>query len=276
MDDRELIIIKLGGSAITEKSGFKKPRIDVIKQIAKELSDIKKEKNPRLIIVTGGGSFGHPLARKYRLNEGLVHPNALIGVSETIDAMRELSLIVSRTFREANLPCVPIQPSAIATNKGSKLHRMDIYSILKFLSIGAMPLLWGDVVFDEEMGVSILSGDEIVSKLAVELNANKIIYGLEVDGLYNNLEKKILVKTVSDSNLEDVIKEAKGSSGTDVTGGMLRKLTEALTPYQHNIPIYLINITTPQNLYRVIIKNENVGTLIFKQGNFAKSDEEYE
>ena len=272
MPDKKLIVIKLGGSAITDKDGFKKPRMNVIKQIAKELVEIRRELNPRMIVVTGGGSFGHPLARKYRLHEGLVHPDALIGVSETIDAMRELSLIVSGAFRKAGLPSVPIQPSAIATNYHTKLYRMDTYSIRRFLSIGTIPLLWGDVVFDEKMGVSILSGDEIVSKLAVELGADKIIYGLEVDGLYMDLEKKILVKTVSDYNLSEVIKKAKGSNSTDVTGGMLRKLTEALTPYQHDIPIYLINITIPRNLYRVIIKNENVGTLIFKQGHLKMDD----
>ena len=77
-----LIIIKLGGSVVTYKdSPTPKARLSTIKNLSEELS--KLHKNYQLIIVHGAGSFGHPLAKKYRLTEGLEHKDSLVGFSKT-------------------------------------------------------------------------------------------------------------------------------------------------------------------------------------------------
>ncbi len=259
------MIIKLGGSAITEKNKFKVPKLKTLSLIAKEISLIRNKKNIKMILVSGGGSFGHPLAKKYGIHMGLSDEESLLGVSETIDSMRELSLIICGKLREEGVPCIAIQPSAIATNRKSKLTHFYIDTIKNFLSLNTVPLLWGDVVFDEEMGVSILSGDEITSRLAIELNANKVVFGLEVDGLYSDLRNKKLVKVVNDENINEVFSLAGDSDNLDVTGGMMRKIKEALNIYENGIPIYLVNITQPYNLYKVVINNENIGTLIYKK-----------
>ena len=77
-------ILKLGGSVITHKDKFFSPNHDNIVRLAKEVA-ISKQKS--LIIVHGGGSFGHPVAKKYAISEGLKNSNQLIGFSETHQAM---------------------------------------------------------------------------------------------------------------------------------------------------------------------------------------------
>ena len=39
------------------------------------------------------------------------------------------------------------------------------------MKMGFTPVLYGDAVLDEKLGFTVLSGDQIVSYLAIELNA---------------------------------------------------------------------------------------------------------
>jgi isopentenyl phosphate kinase len=66
-------VIKLGGSAITHKDSPLSPNIEVIEQIARELIkfDLKKKK---IVLIYGGGSFGHYVASKYLANGDVLTP----------------------------------------------------------------------------------------------------------------------------------------------------------------------------------------------------------
>ena len=61
------IILKIGGSAITDKTGELAAKTEIINRLAEE---IKRADLDNLIVVHGGGSFGHPNALKYGLKEG--------------------------------------------------------------------------------------------------------------------------------------------------------------------------------------------------------------
>jgi len=261
------IIIKLGGSAVTNKDKFKSPRTNVIKQLAREIGEIYKKLEKKIVIIHGGGSYGHPLASKFQLHKGLKNESSLVGVSETIDAMRELSLIISRSLRRNGVPVVPIQPSSIAINKSSKIHIINLETLINFLELNMTPLLWGDVVYDLNQGISILSGDELVSHIAVKLNAKMVVYGSDVDGIYRDPQnKRGLIKFVNDRNLNDVLKHIVGSKNVDVTGGMRRKIEEILKVYDKGIPIYLVNATKKGYIYRTVEGGEILGTLFYKYG----------
>ena len=59
----DLMILKLGGSVITDKStSYATADEKNIELIANEILKCKKDFNFKLIIVHGAGSFGHPLA----------------------------------------------------------------------------------------------------------------------------------------------------------------------------------------------------------------------
>ena len=62
------IVLKLGGSVITDKNGELAARTEVINRLAEEIALARKES---LIIIHGGGSFGHPTANKHAIKEGL-------------------------------------------------------------------------------------------------------------------------------------------------------------------------------------------------------------
>jgi isopentenyl phosphate kinase len=67
MNDARPIILKIGGSAITDKTGEAQPKTEIINRLAEE---IKRADLDNLIVVHGGGSFGHPTAARYGIKDG--------------------------------------------------------------------------------------------------------------------------------------------------------------------------------------------------------------
>ena len=61
------MLLKLGGSVITDKTQPFTARTDVIERLAREIKNALDERGDdlQLIIGHGAGSFGHPLAEKY-------------------------------------------------------------------------------------------------------------------------------------------------------------------------------------------------------------------
>jgi len=68
---KELTVIKLGGSLLTDKSKPYTARKSVIASAARELKEcIEEGLIESLIIVHGVGSFGHPPVLEYKLYKG--------------------------------------------------------------------------------------------------------------------------------------------------------------------------------------------------------------
>ena len=76
----DLIIIKIGGSVITDKNKEFTTRPDNIRKIAREIKQaIDSNPNLKIILGHGAGSFGHVLAKKYQTNEGIINKESWKG-----------------------------------------------------------------------------------------------------------------------------------------------------------------------------------------------------
>lgn len=58
-----MIIVKLGGSVITDKAEYRRFRADTVARLASEIAS----SGERVIVVHGAGSFGHILAKENAL-----------------------------------------------------------------------------------------------------------------------------------------------------------------------------------------------------------------
>jgi isopentenyl phosphate kinase len=75
---KKLILIKIGGSSITNIKKERVARLNVIRRLANE---IKRGSSTTMMIVGhGSGSFAHNVAKKYRVTEGMVNAQSLKGV----------------------------------------------------------------------------------------------------------------------------------------------------------------------------------------------------
>src|SRR5215207_11554757 len=70
---KELIFLKLGGSLITDRTQPYTPRLDIIEDVALQISAALQDyPDLRLVIGHGSGSFGHVAASEYHTRDGLL------------------------------------------------------------------------------------------------------------------------------------------------------------------------------------------------------------
>jgi len=260
------IMLKLGGSVVTVKDRFLTPNIEAINRLAREIADSRVQ---RIVIVHGGGSYGHPLAAKYRIAEGhFGEKHQLIGFSETHNAMVSLNRIIVKALIDRGLPAFSISPSSFIMTRHGRICDPPLEVLKYAINMGFMPVSYGDTVLDHERGFAILSGDQLISFLAVKLGAEKVIVGVDVDGLYTS-DPKInpsaqFIENVTLEDLKGLASGVGGSRSIDVTGGMMGKIFELTLPVMNGIEVMIVNALKPGNICRAL-SGENVkGTKIVK------------
>jgi isopentenyl phosphate kinase len=261
-----MTVLKIGGSVITEKSVELTPRTQDMNRLADE---IKNAAVQNLVIVHGGGSFGHPLAQKYAISSGFKDENQRIGFAETHHVMTVLNGLFMDALVWHGVPAVSVTPSSCITTENGRIQYFEESLFKAFMKMGFLPVIYGDAVLDTELGFTILSGDQLVTNLAARFNAGRIIIGVDVDGLYDADPKtKKTAKMHKHLTLAELKALKTGlcnpESG-DVTGGMLGKITELVPAIEHGTPAMIVNATRPNHIY-MALKGENVkGTLIEKE-----------
>lgn len=244
----ELVIVKLGGSVITDKSKPLTSRPKTIDSLARVLARSKL----RLVVVHGGGSFGHPLAEAYglTLEPKKANPEA---VSRIHNAMLRLNLLVSKALEKHGLNPYTLQPLSILY--GESLVRDQLLSLL---SQGLTPLTFGDVIVSQE-GSRIISGDTLISLLAEELKPLRVVFTLSADGVYKRPDDpSTLIRELKVSDGRPDVWPVSG----DVTGGMKLKLREAIRIASAGVEVRFVNGMNPQRVLKAL-KGENfMGTVV--------------
>ncbi len=258
----KLVLIKIGGCLITHKNS-EMPKIneELMDQIAGELSEAYKElKDVSLIIIHGAGSFGHPIVKRTGIHKGIKNHEQLLGFAETQRLQNELNSIFCNLLIKKGMPAIPVQASASSIMENKRLKSMDIDVIKGLLEVGMVPVLYGVPSYDLENKCSILSGDQIMTYLASRLNAKKLIFATDVEGVYSADPKKdknaVLIERISKDNIDKLLLE--GSNHTDVTGGMYGKIMEILNL---KLKAQIINGAVPGNIIKAL-KDEKVGTIV--------------
>jgi len=252
-------LLKLGGSIITNKHE-NEPVLNKqnLSRISEEIARALKQEL-KLIIVHGAGSYGHPISSKYNLTQGLSDDN-LTAVTKCQSLMNGLNSLVCKELNEKNIPAFPFQLSAAATSE-NKIISINAELINKLLSKKIVPVLFGTPIYDEKQGCSIISGDQIISKLSAQLNADKVIFATNVDGIFTadpSKENSELIKSLIAEQLKKI--SAEELKDADVTEGMKGKLKWILE--MGNLTCQVINGNTQGNIQEALSGNESIGTVI--------------
>jgi len=260
------VILKLGGSVITRKEKPLTANLGAIRRLAAEISSAQ---TAPLVVVHGGGSFGHPLAKRYAIKEGYKNKaSQAFGFALTHQAMVALNKLVVDALIEHKLPAVGVSPSSCIVTKSGRIQNMMEEPMKKLLQTGFVPVLYGDAVADSDLGFTILSGDQLIAYLAMRLDAESIIVGIDVDGLYTADPKTDssakLVSQVTLKKLKDMQQQIEEAKVTDVTGGMLGKIVELMPPIEKGINVLVVNAAKPKNIYKALKSEKVMGTLIQK------------
>ena len=263
----EIILLKFGGSLITDKSKPYTPNFEVINRLAKEISEVRKEKEINLIIGHGGGSFPHVSAKKYKTAEGFINEESKYGFCMVQNDAARLNRIIIDSLLEVGEKAISVQPSACCIAEKSKITDFYLNSIKKFIEYKLIPVPYGDVGVDLEKGSCILSTEEILSYIAKNLPEFKprlIMLG-KVDGVCTadptKNENAELIKEINKNNWEKIKNYLSGSDGIDVTGGMIHKIEQSINLAKEGIDVEIISGLKVNNLKKCL-NGENVGTKI--------------
>lgn len=225
---------------ITDKSRRFSLNADVVKRLGRELAEAVKESGVNLIVVHGGGSYAHPVAKEYSVSEGLRGKGGLRGFVETSRVVRMLCLDVLSNLIDGGLMAVSIPASSVFTTRSGRISTCNLEPVFSALRLGLVPITSGDVVFDRDLGFTVLSGDEISSYLAVRLRARRLIYAMNVDGIYVRDWATGGIKIAEEFSRGMSIASV-GGGVEDVTGGIARKIEEGFTAAEAGIEVLFIN-----------------------------------
>jgi isopentenyl phosphate kinase len=265
--DRELVLVKLGGSVITDKTKPFSERRDVIARLAAEIHSSHVEMGIRLIIGHGGGSYPHVPAQKYLTHIGLTDENSRMGAALVQDAASRLNRIVVDALLKAGESAVSVQPSSSAVARDSKIVSWDLGALTYMLEVGLVPVPYGDVGMDLVKGFCILSTEEVFRYLSVKLKPSRVIIGSDVDGVYNEdprkNERARKIPLITLENASKVLPSLGGATTVDVTGGMRSKVLTLLELVKEvDIECEILNLLIPGNLEDALNGERGRGTLI--------------
>ena len=276
---KELIFLKLGGSLITDKTQPYTPRLDMIEEIALQISTVlQNSPNLRLVIGHGSGSFGHVAASEYRTRDGFVpRPSPLIhrerdqneenywkGFAEVWYQASSLNRFVMKALHKTNVPAIALPPSANVITSDGQVSIWETTAVRMALAAGLIPVIYGDVTFDEVRGGTILSTEDLFGFLARALNPERILLaGLESAVWEDFPARTRKLETITPHTFNEIREGVGKATGADVTGGMQSKVTQMLDLVQQNpeLKIQIFSGVEPGNIGRALA-GETLGTWI--------------
>ncbi len=253
---QNLVLVKLGGSVVTFKDKPLTANTEAIDRISKSL----KMLDAPVIIVHGGGSFGHYWSVQYDMHTKASRYDAH-GVSIVHESMIALNQVIVNSMMRSGLNPYGLQPSVFTS--GQRPITAKIRQLLSMAGSRVTPVTFGDVVYVDRAKYSILSGDSLMTILAKVLRPSRVIFATNVDGIYSDLESKSLIPRLGVAGSRSV--KVSMNSVADVTGGMKRKITEAFKIASLGMDVMVVNGLHPERIVAAATGRPTVGSMVMKR-----------
>ena len=249
MASRDLLLVKLGGSLLTDKRRAGHLRADVLERLAREIAEARGVMPESLVLGHGSGSFGHVAAERHGLRRGL-GDGPPRGAADTQNEAARLHRIVTGALIDAGVPAWSWAPSSVLVARRGRPVSGDLRALPAALDAGLMPVTFGDVVADHEWGASIASTEAVLGYLIRRLRRRKdgprvlrVVWLGETAGIYDASGRTL--ERVDPSNVRSVRSLIGGAAGTDVTGGMLLRLDTSYALARLGIESLIADGTVP-------------------------------
>ena len=266
---KNIILIKLGGSVITNKEVPMMIREKELRRLISEIARAKKETGDIYILGHGQGSFAHVPATRYQTMDGFINDDSLMGMAITQDSAAQSNRIVVAECLAQKLPAVSFVFSSTLLTDKRQAKSWNGEVLKHYLKQGLLPVTHGDVIADNDQGCTIWSTETIFSFLVnwlqkeTDYQVKKVVHVNEMAGVLDSNGQ--VIPQISNENKLEVKKMITQTKGFDVTGGMWHKLEESLKLAEQNIETYIISGLKPNNLYKVLTNKEYGGTHVVKK-----------
>ena len=251
-----MILVKLGGSVITNKEKVLSARRKRMDGISTELKKIREP----MIIVHGGGSYGHHWSVRYGMHTRPAE-YGLRGVATVKNSMVALDMMVLDSLAKNGLNPYQAPPSAFMD--GNRPVPERIRELGRISDAGMVPVTYGDALWYGRRRSYILSGDRIMAHIAEVLRPRLTVFALNVDGVYSDMKSKRLIGEIGGGGVGGAAagRARISQAGADVTGGMGRKIREAGIISGLGLTVFFVNGNRPQRIVNAVKKSRFEGTV---------------
>ena len=264
--NRKIIVVKYGGSAMID---------DVLKKSVIEDVVLLKLVGFKPIIVHGGGREINGWLSRVGIESSFV--DGLRITDE--DTMEIAEMVLSKVNKElvSKVQSLGVRAAGISGKDGGMLtvekkmpdgrdigyvgdiKSVDTKILTDLLEKDFLPVVF-PVGMDSGFNTYNINADEAASAIAAALNAEKLVYLSDVEGVKaGKCDSGRVISRLRISEAEKLIKE-----GT-IKGGMLPKIKNCIAALKKGVSrIHIMDGRTPHSLLLEIFTDEGIGTVILK------------
>lgn len=245
--NKQLVVIKLGGSLIADKTKPRTIKHAPIQAVSAEIAKLYNELDTDIILGTGGGS-AHMTAHKYDCIKEARTKKQLLGMSLTHTEIRELNGVVASALHANKVPAFPLSPAGFMSTKGGILDTFYVEPLKILLKNGCIPVLHGETMCDSDLGGYAFSTEKIfnacLAKLRLDYHKITVIYAMDKAGILDS-HGNVIPKIAQGEDIE-VLGELKH----DVTGGIVGKVNGAREALKNADQVYIVGGNTPGAIFK--------------------------
>lgn len=205
-------------------------REDTLREVFSTLTKLIQETPLHIIIVHGAGGHVHHLAHKYELRGGTQDdPQKEAGAIHTQNAVAMLHQEIIKIGNTSGLSLLSFPTHSVIKQANRKIIECNTKEIHTTLQSNQIPVLYGDMVNDVTLGMSICSGDAVAAHLSTLLPVTHMLFATDVNGIYTSDPHANpgaqLVEELTFEEMEKTIHLTE-SHNKDTTGGLQGKMKE--------------------------------------------------
>lgn len=255
IDDKKRIVIKVGTSTLTHKTG--RLNIRRMERFVKVLADLQN--SGKEIVLVSSGAIGLGMSKM-----GLPERPKDTPMKQACAAVGqcELMYIYDKLFGEYNLNVAQILLTKYIIDTPRKNNVENTFE--KLISHNVIPVVnENDTVAIDELELELGENDSLAALVAIMSHSDMLVILSDIDGLFDGNPKDNpdakLIPVVNE--ITDDIRALAGGAGSGLgTGGMITKIHAAEIAMGAGIDMAILNGRNPSVLYD-LFDGKDVGTI---------------
>lgn len=255
IDDKKRIVIKVGTSTLTHKTG--RLNIRRMERFVKVLADLQN--SGKEIVLVSSGAIGLGMSKM-----GLPERPKDTPMKQACAAVGqcELMYIYDKLFGEYNLNVAQILLTKYIIDTPRKNNVENTFE--KLISHNVIPVVnENDTVAIDELELELGENDSLAALVAIMSHSDMLVILSDIDGLFDGNPKDNpdakLIPVVNE--ITDEIRGLAGGAGSGLgTGGMITKIHAAEIAMGAGIDMAILNGRNPSVLYD-LFDGKDVGTI---------------
>ncbi len=255
ISDKKRIVIKLGTSTLTHKTG--RLNIRRMTNLIKVMADLQNSGKELIIVSSGAVGLGVGKLGLRERPSDTPTKQAAAAVGQC-----ELMYLYDDLFDDYGIPVAQILLTNTIIENERRKNVENTFE--RLISMGVIPIVnENDAVAIDELELEIGENDSLSAIVAKIAKADLLIILSDIDGLYDSDPHKnpdarlIPVVTEIDSHIEEI---AGGAGSALGKGGMITKINAAKIANDAGIDMIIMNGDNPDKLYD-LFDNSQTGTV---------------